>query len=272
MAGARSARVNVGAASNAATRRPGPGVPGDPPGRCGARHGVGPVGYEKGMCGRMTIRTPAQDIARELGLDGVQAALEQPRYNLAPTQQVPAVVNDGARQLTLLRWGLVPGWARDVAIGNKLINARAETVADKPSFRTALRRRRCIVVADGFYEWMQSARPKRPFLFQRRDGRPFAIAGLWEEWHPPDGSAPLRTCTLVTTQANALLAPYHERMPVLLEREAWECWLTPGALEPAQLKSLLVPAPVEGYHAHEVSRVVNLPAHDGPECVAPLAG
>jgi putative SOS response-associated peptidase YedK len=236
------------------------------------RRGVGPARYDRGMCGRMTMRTPAQDIARELGLAGVQEALEQPRYNLAPTQQVPAVVNDGARQLTLLRWGLVPGWARDVTIGNKLINARAETVAEKPSFRTSLRRRRCIVVADGFYEWMQSARPKRPFLFQRRDGRPFVIAGLWEEWHPHDGGPVLRTCTLVTTQANALLAPYHERMPVILGREAWERWLSPQTMDPAQLMPLLVPAPAGEFTAHEVSRVVNVPANDVPECVAPLAG
>jgi putative SOS response-associated peptidase YedK len=224
------------------------------------------------MCGRVTIKTPAQDLAREFALTGIRAALERPRYNLAPTQLLPVVLNDGARMLDTLRWGLIPSWAKEAAIGNKLINARAETVAEKPSFRSAFKRRRCLVLVDGWFEWQQTAKPKRPFLFHRKDGKPLAFAGLWEEWRAPDTGESLRTCTVLTTEANRLVAGVHDRMPVILPPSAQEVWLRPEPQEAAALQPLLVPFSEEALlEAYEVARVVNSPTQDVPACVEPVA-
>lgn len=225
----------------------------------------------EGMCGRVTIQTPAADIAREFALTGIRHGLERPRYNLAPTQLVPVVVNDGERMLDAYRWGLIPSWAKDASIGNKLINARGETVAEKPSFRSALKRRRCLVVVDGWFEWHQGTKPKTPYLFRRKDGRPLAFAGLWEEWKAPDTGEVLRTCTLITTGANALAAPIHDRMPVVLPPEARDVWLRPEPQEAAVLRPLLVPYEGDELEAYEVSRLVNSPANDVPACIEPVA-
>ena len=223
------------------------------------------------MCGRVTIQTPAAEIAREFALTGVHLGLERPRYNLAPTQLMPVVANDGERKLDAYRWGLIPSWAKDASIGNKLINARGETVAEKPSFRSAFKRRRCLVVVDGWYEWHQATKPKTPYLFRRKDGRPLAFAGLWEEWTAPDTGEVLRTCTLITTGPNALMAPIHDRMPVILPPEAREAWLRPEPQEPAELLPLLVPYAGDELEAYEVARVVNSPANDVPACIEPVA-
>ncbi|XXF80256.1 SOS response-associated peptidase [Myxococcaceae bacterium GXIMD 01537] len=223
------------------------------------------------MCGRVTVQTSASDLAREFALTGVSAALERPRYNLAPTQLMPVVVNDGARRLDAYRWGLIPSWAKDASIGNKLINARAETVAEKPSFRSALKRRRCLVLVDGWYEWMQSTKPKTPYLFHRQDGRPIAFAGLWEEWTAPDTGEVLRTCTLLTTGPNPLMAPIHDRMPVILPPPAREVWLRPEPMDAADLQPLLVPYAGDDLEAYEVARVVNSPGNDVPACVERVA-
>ncbi|MBU8898407.1 SOS response-associated peptidase [Corallococcus sp. H22C18031201] len=223
------------------------------------------------MCGRVTVQTSPQQLVEELGLLGVRASLERPRYNLSPTQQMPVVPNDGARLLDAFRWGLIPSWAKDASIGNKLINARAETVAEKPSFRSALKRRRCLVLVDGWYEWKQTTKPKTPFLFRRKDGKPIALAGLWEEWTAPDTGEVLRTCTVITTGPNALMAPIHDRMPVILAPEARDLWLRPEPQESATLLPLLVPAAGDALEAYEVARVVNSPANDVPECVARVA-
>jgi putative SOS response-associated peptidase YedK len=223
------------------------------------------------MCGRVTIQTPALAIAREFALTGIRTALERPRYNLAPTQLMPVVINDGERMLDAYRWGLIPSWAKEAAIGNKLINARGETVAEKPSFRSALKRRRCLVLVDGWFEWKQSTKPKTPYLFRRKDGRPLAFAGLWEEWTAPDTGEVLRTCTVITTGPNALMAPIHDRMPVILPPSAQEVWLRPEPQEAAVLQPLLVPNEDEPLEAWEVARVVNSPMNDVAACVERVA-
>lgn len=223
------------------------------------------------MCGRVTVRTSPQQLVQELGLSGARASLERPRYNLSPTQLMPVVPNDGERMLDVFRWGLIPSWAKDASIGNKLINARGETVAEKPSFRSALKRRRCLVVVDGWYEWKQTTKPKTPYLFHRKDGKPLTLAGLWEEWTAPDTGEVVRTCTIITTGPNALMAPIHDRMPVILTPEGRELWLRPEPQEAATLLPLLVPNADEPLDTYEVARVVNSPANDVPECAAPVA-
>lgn len=223
------------------------------------------------MCGRVTIQTPALAIAREFALTGIRTAIERPRYNLAPTQLMPVVINDGERMLDAYRWGLIPSWAKEAAIGNKLINARGETVAEKPSFRSALKRRRCLALVDGWYEWKQSTKPKTPYLFRRKDGRPMAFAGLWEEWTAPDTGEVLRTCTLITTGPNQLMAPIHDRMPVILSPEAQALWLRPEPQEASALQPLLVPNEDEPLEAWEVGRVVNSPMNDVVACVERVA-
>jgi putative SOS response-associated peptidase YedK len=223
------------------------------------------------MCGRVTIQTPALAIAREFALTGIRTALERPRYNLAPTQLMPVVINDGERMLDAYRWGLIPSWAKEAAIGNKLINARGETVAEKPSFRSALKRRRCLVLVDGWYEWKQTTKPKTPYLFRRKDGLPMAFAGLWEEWTAPDTGELIRTCTVITTGPNHLMAPIHDRMPVILPHEAQALWLRPEPQEAAVLQPLLVPNEDEPLEAWEVARVVNSPTNDVAACVERVA-
>ncbi|MCP3099911.1 SOS response-associated peptidase [Myxococcus sp. K15C18031901] len=223
------------------------------------------------MCGRVTVRTSPDQLVVELGLAGIRAAVERPRFNLAPTQSMPVVPNDGARMLDAFRWGLIPSWAKDASIGNKLINARGETVAEKPSFRSALKRRRCLVLVDGWFEWKQTTKPKTPFFFHRQDDRPLALAGLWEEWTAPDTGEVLRTCTIITTSPNALMAPIHDRMPVILTPEGQEVWLRPEPQDAAVLLPLLVPSADTGLEAYEVSRVVNAPTQDIPACVERVA-
>lgn len=222
------------------------------------------------MCGRVTVHSPAEELARQFGLSLVLAALERPRYNAPPTAELPVVANTGRRELDLYRWGLVPSWAKDVSIGNRLSNARADTLAEKPSFRTALKRRRCAVLIDGFYEWRRQGKEKIPFLFRRRDGRPLALAGLWEEWRAPGEPELLRTCTIVTTEANALMAPIHDRMPVILSPAGFDAWLTPKPVEAAEVAHLLVPAPEDVLDSYEVDKVVNNARNDVPACIEPV--
>ncbi len=177
------------------------------------------------MCGRFAFYSPAEATA---ALFGVAAkATMKPRYNIAPTQDIAAIRNgeDDARELVMLRWGLVPFWAKDPSIGNRMINARAETVAEKPSFRAAYRRRRCIVLADGFYEWHRDGDVKTPYFISLASGEPFALAGLWESWHDKESGDDLQTATLITTEANAFMAALHQRMPMVLEPERADRWL-----------------------------------------------
>jgi putative SOS response-associated peptidase YedK len=223
------------------------------------------------MCGRFTLTKPVPVLA-EFFLFPDSAAPQEPRYNIAPTQAV-AVVRAPAgshhRELAFLRWGLIPSWATDPAIGNRLINARAETVAEKPAFRSAFRQRRCLVLADGFYEWQRQGNKKQPYYFRMRDGQPFAFAGLWERWE--DQGKPVETCTLLTTEANDVLRPVHERMPVILEPDTHDRWLDPAVQKAELLKPLLHPYRSEAMIGYPVSALVNNPRNESPKCVEPAA-
>jgi len=220
------------------------------------------------VCGRFTLTTNLGAIAKRFG---VARFLEEvgPRYNIAPTQTVIVVNDDGTRHLAQMRWGLIPSWAKDPAIGNRMINARAETVATKPAFRVALRKRRCLIPGDGFYEWQQRGRTKQPFRIVLKNGEPFGFAGLWETWTSPEGEE-IQRCTIITTEANELLKPIHDRMPVILTREAEAVWLDPTIQDPERLLPLLMPYPTEEMEVYPVSAKVNNPENDGPECIKPL--
>ncbi len=222
------------------------------------------------MCGRFTLTVDPDELQQQFGLKEPPPAELAPRYNIAPSQAVAVIANNKDRVLELFQWGLVPSWAKDPKIGNKMINARAETLPEKPSFRAALKRRRCLVVADGFYEWKKAGTAKTPMYIQLKDGRPFAFAGLWEVWQPPDGSL-LKTCTIITTEPNALMASIHNRMPAILPREAYDAWLTPGELPSVDAMALLKPYDPAQMKATPVSSRVNSPAVDVPELVLPLA-
>jgi len=215
------------------------------------------------------MATPGQVLAEVFGLDDVPELA--PRFNIAPTQAVAAVRAraDGRRELVALTWGLIPSWSKDRVIGGRMINARAETVAEKPAFRAALRARRCLVLADGFYEWQQLGTRKQPHHIRMRDGRPFAFAGLWERWTPPDGD-PVESCTIITTVPNEVVAPIHDRMPVILAPADLDRWLDPSSRDPAAVAALLRPYPAGDMTAYPVSLRVNSPGADDPSCVVPL--
>jgi putative SOS response-associated peptidase YedK len=223
------------------------------------------------MCGRFSLGTPASVLVQQFDLADLSAWT--PRYNIAPTQEVLAVLKtreSSSRRPRLLRWGLVPPWADDPRNGNRLINARAETVATKPAFRRAFRECRCLILANGFYEWQRQGRRKQPFHIRLRDGRPFAFAGLWEHWDAPDGS-PVESCTIITTGPNDLIGQIHNRMPVILAPEDYDLWLDPSIQEVERLQSVLSPYPAEEMIAFPVSTRVNNPANDSPECLEPVA-
>ncbi|MGH7409756.1 MAG: SOS response-associated peptidase [Candidatus Methylomirabilis sp.] len=222
------------------------------------------------MCGRFTRTVDLQTVARRFGVHAMmdEGIASPPRYNIAPTQAVIVVGDDGQRFLIQMRWGLIPSWAKDPAIGNRMINARAETLAVKPAFRVALRKRRCLVVADGFYEWQQRGRGKQPVYIVLKTREPFSFAGLWETWTAPEGKE-IKSCTIITTEANELLKPIHDRMPVILTREAEAIWLDPSIQEPVKALPLLKPYPSEEMEVYPVRRLVNSPNNDTPECIVP---
>lgn len=226
------------------------------------------------MCGRFTLMADAETLRQAFELDSAPDLT--PRYNVAPTQPVAGVIaasaeagSDKKRALEIFRWGLIPSWAKDPAIGNRMINARAETLAEKPAFRAALKRRRCLILADGFYEWKAEGRKKTPIFIQLKDGDPFAFAGLWEVWQSPEGDL-IKSCTLITTTPNALMEKIHDRMPVILPPPAYDTWLAPGELPAAKLDSLLKPFAASKMKAAAVSTLVNNPANDLPECIVPV--
>jgi putative SOS response-associated peptidase YedK len=223
------------------------------------------------MCGRFALTVdPAvlQDAFPEFTFPGQFAA----RFNIAPTQPVLVIPNDRAGRADFFVWGLIPSWAKDPSIGARMINARAETLAEKPSFRAAFRYRRCLILADGFYEWqaLVGSKVKFPHYIRLKSGRPFAFAGLWEDWHAPDGSQ-VKSTTIITTQPNELIARLHNRMPVILPPDTYARWLEPSPRQPADLQGLLAPFPAEAMSAHPVSTLVNSPANDLPECIAPAS-
>ncbi|MFP6829588.1 MAG: SOS response-associated peptidase [Gammaproteobacteria bacterium] len=219
------------------------------------------------MCGRFAMFAPLAEIVRQFDVSA-DASFE-PRYNIAPTQSVATIRADeqGLRSLDLLRWGLVPHWAKDVGIGNRLINARAETVAEKPAFRQAFSRRRCLVLASGFYEWGQTLAGKSPFFMSPGSGECLAFAGLWEQWRS-GGEEVLETCVIITTAANAKLAKVHERMPAILAADAQALWLA-GETPKNERLELLKPAPEHELEVRQVRRIVNNPRNEGAELVEP---
>lgn len=222
------------------------------------------------MCGRFTLFEADKILSKEFGVSGFSSL--SPRYNIAPSQPVAAVRVAPAgtgRELALLRWGLIPPWSKDPAIGNRLINARAETAREKPSFRNAFRRHRCLIPTNGFYEWQRQERGKQPYFVRMRDERPFAFAGLWDRWESPDKGV-IETCTILTTAANAVLAPIHDRMPVILPPAEYTRWLDPALLNTDSLTALFAPFPPEDMLAFPVSSRVNASTVDDEKCIAPL--
>jgi len=222
------------------------------------------------MCGRFTLFEPDQVLAREFGVSDFPP--RSPRYNIAPSQPITAVraaPSGSGREIALLRWGLIPSWSKDPATGNRLINARAETAREKPSFRNAFRRHRCLIPTSGFYEWQRQERGKQPYFIRMRNGHPFAFAGLWDRWERPDEGA-VETCTILTTAANDVLAPIHDRMPVILPPGEYDRWLDPSLLNTDSLAPLLVPFPPEEMLAYPVNPRVNAPSADDEGCIAPL--
>jgi len=221
------------------------------------------------MCGRFTLTIDPADLqeAFEGYLFPEQFA---PRFNIAPSQPVLAIPNDGQQHADFFLWGLIPSWAKDPAIGNRLINARGETLAEKPSFRGGFQYKRCLVLADGFYEWkaQPSGKTKVPYFIHLENRQPFAFAGLWDEWLAPDGSL-VKSCTIITTAPNELMAPIHNRMPVIMRHDDYTQWLDNTPRTPESLLPLIKPYPAEKMTAYPVSTLVNSPQNDRADCVAP---
>jgi len=202
------------------------------------------------MCGRFFLLTDLSVIVESFGIQEV-ACDYRPDHNLSPGREIPAVVHEGRNRLVGFRWGLIPAWARDPLIGNRMFNARAETIAEKPSFRSAFRDRRCLVIAEGFYEWQKLGKAKKPMLIRLKSGRPFGFAGLYETWVSPDGQT-VRSCTIITTEANELIRPIHDRMPVILPAKNEAAWLAPENRDLKTLQSMLRPYPAEEMEMEEV--------------------
>ena len=222
------------------------------------------------MCGRFTLTAEISALQESFPWLNIPPEIS-PRYNIAPTQPVAVVANDGKNRLDFYHWGLIPSWAKDPEIGNRMINARAETLAEKPSFKAAFRRRRCLILADGFYEWQKqpASKVKIPMYIRLASNTPFAFAGLWEVWNSTDGSMILST-TIITTEPNELMQSIHNRMPVILPAEAYQTWLEPGEQNLEGLAPLLKPYPAEQMIAYPVSTLVNSPANDLPQCITPV--
>jgi putative SOS response-associated peptidase YedK len=220
------------------------------------------------MCGRYTLRTSVETLTERFEIDDTPSSIAA-SYNVAPTQEVATVlVEDGKRKLEMLHWGLIPSWAKDPQVGNRMINARAETVAEKPSYRKAFQEHRCLILADGFYEWQKTDSGKQPYYIRMEDESPFAFAGLWESWR---NGREIRSCTIITTAPNELAASIHNRMPVILDPEDYDMWLDPDFDEREPLTSLLKPFPAEAMEAYPVSRRVNKPANNDPRVIEPAA-
>ncbi|MGI9470642.1 MAG: SOS response-associated peptidase [Rubripirellula sp.] len=228
------------------------------------------------MCGRFTLRSPAADWS-QLFLPSMHAEDpgwdDPPRYNIAPTQPIVCILREGTgggRQVAKYRWGLVPPWSADLKIGNRMINARSETLDSKPSFKNSFASRRCLIPIDGYYEWQKRPDGKQPYLIEPANGRVHLVAGLWEENRKVDAAQPIRTCTIITTSANQLTGEVHDRMPVFLEEQDHDRWLDPGYRDVPALKELLHPADESLLRMTPVSQYVNSPRSDDERCVAPL--
>jgi putative SOS response-associated peptidase YedK len=221
------------------------------------------------MCGRFARKKSSAIIAKNLGVQEITDDLE-PSFNVAPTHRVAVVINSGIKQLVAMRWGLVPSWATDPSIASKLINARAETLMSKAAFKEGFKRRRCLVVADGFFEWQKQGASKTPLFIHLTGERGFGFAGVYETWTPPLGE-PLVTCTIITTEPNDLVRSIHDRMPVILPEEVEDFWLDPEVTDHSRLLDLLQPYPANEMSAYAVSTLVNSVKNDSPECIEPAA-
>ena len=222
------------------------------------------------MCGRFVLQSAVEIISQIFKLGRIDMALT-PRYNIAPSQEIAIVLEEsGTRSLAACRWGLVPNWAKDLSEGHKMINARAETVAEKPSFRQSFLRHRCLVVADGFYEWKSAGGKKKPVYVRLKSGKPMGFAGMFNRWTGPDGKQ-VCTSTIITTGANDLLKPVHDRMPVITSPDRYDLWLDPGVQDPDRLLPVLKPCPSGILEMYEVSPRVNAPANEGPENIRQIA-
>jgi len=221
------------------------------------------------MCGRFTLTVDPSELQETFGEYEFSPQFA-PRFNIAPTQPVLAIPNDGRQRADFFVWGLIPSWAKDPSIGNRLINARGETLAEKPSFRGSYKYKRCLILADGFYEWktQPGTKVKVPHFIHLKNRQPFAFAGLWDEWNSLDGSQ-IRSCTIVTIEPNELMALIHNRMPVILSPDAYAQWIDPAVRTPDSLQPLIKPYPAEEMAAYPVSTLVNNPKNDQAECVVP---
>ncbi|MEO1393784.1 MAG: SOS response-associated peptidase [Cyanobacteria bacterium J06634_5] len=224
------------------------------------------------MCGRFTQTQSGEAIAQAFDLSTVPKT--QPRYNIAPTQIIEAIAQpDKDREYRLFKWGLVPSWSKDPTIGNRMFNARAETVAEKPSFRAPFKRRRCLILADGFYEWRREGKQKQPYYIQvTQQDKPslFGFAGLWEKWEGSEGSY-LETCTILTTEPNELMSPIHNRMPVIIHPDDYDLWLDSALQDGQHLQHLLRPYDAEEMQRYPVSKTVNNARNETPECIEPMS-
>ncbi|MEI6082855.1 MAG: SOS response-associated peptidase [Verrucomicrobiota bacterium] len=219
------------------------------------------------MCGRFTLTVDVRGLTDSItGLKPESAAVS-PRFNICPSQPVVVVLNDGKLEVSKAKWGLIPTWAKDSTIGNKLANARCEGIAEKPSFRGPLKRRRCLVLADGFYEW-KPTKPKTPYYFRLKSKAVFAFAGLWDVWRDPTGQE-IVSCCLITTTPNAVVQSVHDRMPVILQPKFYDLWLSSQERTPAELTPALVPYPAAEMVGFPVATLVNKPQNDGPDCIQP---
>ncbi len=222
------------------------------------------------MCGRFVLTADGQALQLQFNLTALPEGLVTARYNIAPTQPVMVITNTAPTTLTVQKWGLIPSWSKDPSIASTLINARAETLEEKPSFRTAFKRRRCIIPATGFYEWGKGeGKTKQPYYIHLKDTPVFGFAGLWETWHSLDGDM-VETCTIITTEPNDLIRPLHHRMAVILDPEDYDLWLSPDELPPMALKPLLNSYPAEQMAYYPISTLVNNVRNDSPECIKPL--
>jgi putative SOS response-associated peptidase YedK len=223
------------------------------------------------MCGRFTLTIDPGELQDAFPGYTIPQQGISPRYNIAPSQPIAAILNQASPKLDFLVWGLIPSWVKDPQMGNRMINARSETLAEKPSFRNAYRRRRCLIPADGFYEWqvIPGRKSKQPVYIHLQEHKPFAFAGLWEIWRAPDGSE-VYSAAIITTQANDFIKPIHDRMPVILKPSNYEEWLDAGERHPETLAHLLVPYPNNEMAAYPVSQAVNSPQNDQPECIKPM--
>jgi putative SOS response-associated peptidase YedK len=220
------------------------------------------------MCGRFVRKVKLRDAMDIFRAASAETEME-PGFNIAPRQPVAVIMEEGKRKIVPMQWGLIPHWAKNDKIANKLINARAETIAEKPSFRNSFKKFRCLIIADGFYEWQGAGLKKKPFFIRMKDEKPFGMAGLFDRWKDPKGKT-IMTCTIVTTEANDLMKPIHHRMPVIVDPADYDLWLSPTVNDTKELGRLLKPCDPTLLEAYEVGLAVNFPKNDSEECIKPL--